>query len=87
MTRFSWTVRSAKRRRRSGTRARPPRTISWGLPGRGLPPKRISPDVGFSTPDRVHMIVDLPAPLAPTMETISRLPTPKVTSRTAWIFP
>ena len=31
----------------------------------GSPPSRISPDVGCSTPERIFMSVDLPAPFSP----------------------
>ena len=50
--------------------------MSWGLlPASSVSPKRTLPLRGLSRPKIVLIRVDLPAPLGPTMVTISPSPT------------
>ena len=52
-----------------------------------LPSKAIVPLVGRNTPEMVSNVVDLPAPLGPTTQTISPSPTPMEMPRTAGTLP
>ena len=71
MRRFSSTVRGAKTRRPSGTRASPPCTAFQVRVERGQPSSRMVPPASFTRPISAFIKVDLPAPLAPMTETIS----------------
>ncbi len=65
----------------------PRATTSWGFTGRGLPKSSTVPPDRSATPARVHMTVDFPAPLEPTMDTISRSSREKEIPWTAWMVP
>ena len=70
--RFSPTERRPKMRRPSGTRAMPRRRISSGArPTIDLPSNTMVPPTGLSAPVIVISVVDLPAPLWPTIPTNS----------------
>ena len=53
--------------RPSGTWTTPRRAIRWGWTARLRPSKKISPPARGTIPLMALMVVDLPAPLAPTM--------------------
>ena len=71
-------------RRPSGTSDTPRRTtFSVANAVRGRPSKRMAPACGASSPAIVSSVVDLPAPLGPTMHTISPAATSRSIPRTA----
>ena len=88
MRRFSSTVISGNSRRPSGQRLTPALTIrggdSWS---RRRSPNSTVPAVIGTSPITALRIVLLPAPFAPTIETISRSSTDSVTPRSARTFP
>src|ERR1700681_3043873 len=70
--RLSMTLRPGKMRRPSGTCAIPSATTSSGCsPSSGLPANRIVPDDGAITREIALSVVLLPAPFAPSSDTIS----------------
>ena len=74
--------------RPSGTWEMPRRATASGVrPAIELPSKAIVPLVGRNTPEMVSNVVDLPAPLGPTTQTISPSPTPMEMPRTAGTLP
>ena len=87
MSRFSSTLRFGNIQRPSGTREIPLATTSCGVCGSGLPSYNISPLLGFKSPAMQRMSVDLPAPFAPTIETISPVFTVALIPFNALIFP
>ena len=85
---FSRTVRPGKTRRPSGTCATPRRTISSGFrPSSDRPSNSTSPPAGFTRPEMVFSVVDLPAPLEPSSVTTSPASTENEMPRTASISP
>ena len=86
--RFSSTLSVVKTCRPSGTWEMPRRATASGVrPAMELPSKAIVPLVGRNTPEMVSNVVDLPAPLGPTTQTISPSPTPMEMPRTAGTLP
>ena len=75
--------------RSSGTSARPASTISWaGRSVRSAPPRLTRPPGMCGTiPPSALRQEDLPAPLAPSMTTISPLPTLSETRSSARCLP
>ena len=86
--RFSSTLSVVKTWRPSGTWEMPRRATTSGVrPVMGWPSKVIAPWDGRNTPEIVSRVVDLPAPLGPTTQTISPSSTPTETPRTAGTRP
>ena len=87
--RFSSTVSSGTVERPSGTRATPIRTMSSALwPVMQLAVELAAARVaGFTSPARVRMSVDLPAPLAPMTAVTSPRGTSSETCDSAWTGP
>lgn len=54
-----------------------PCSISW-------PKIAAVPDVGLETPDKIRMVVVLPAPLGPKKPNVSPSPTEKLISLSVW---
>ena len=78
-TRFSRTVRSPNTSRPSGARATPRETM-WegGFPVTSRPSSRMRPPDGGTRPVMAFSRLDFPAPLAPTMATVSPSATSKI---------
>ena len=57
--------------------------VSGARPVTERPPSRISPSAGGWRPAMLRSVLDLPAPLGPTRQTISPSPTVSETPRTA----
>ena len=74
--------------RPSGTMEMPSRTISsapiWWI---AFPLYSMAPRLGFNRPVIVRRMVDLPAPLEPTMVTISPARTSRLACHRAWMLP
>jgi hypothetical protein len=83
ISRFSRTLISPNRRRASGTEPTPRRTICGvGRPVIGWPSKRTTPEVGFTRPRMIFMVVDLPLALPPSRQTI--WPRPTASEKSKW---
>jgi hypothetical protein len=88
ISRFSSTVRLGNTWRPSATWPMPRLQMWWdSRPSMRLSLKTILPERGTSMPAMVRMREDLPAPLAPTMATISPWGTSSETSSSAWASP
>src|SRR5262245_58951859 len=88
ISRFSSTLIAGKLQRPWGTYEQPRWSTATGsAPAISSPPSWIRPRDGFTMPNTVRSSVDLPAPLAPMIETISSARTSADTPRSTSISP